>query len=60
MKFPLRISKPRCFDNYVIYLHDADEKYIGYLMCPSKEDAIQLGDVLKKWSDAQTLNKNPE
>jgi hypothetical protein len=60
MKFPLRISEPKNYDNSVVYIHDSDNVYIGYLMCPEKEDAIQLGDVLKQWSIIQALDKKPE
>lgn len=57
MKFPLKVSEPKCFDNYVIYLRDANKEYIGYLMCPSKEDAVLLAEVLKEWSEKQDLTK---
>jgi L-rhamnose mutarotase len=57
MEFPLIVSEPKCFDNYVIYLRDANKEYIGYLMCPSKKDAMQLADVLKKWSETQIPDK---
>lgn len=53
MKFPLWISEPKNFDNSVVYIHDADNVYIGYIMCPKKEDAIRISDVLKEWSESQ-------
>ena len=53
MKFPLKIGKPLNFDNFVIYIHDANNEYIGYIMCPQKEDVVCLADVLKEWSKSE-------
>jgi hypothetical protein len=60
MKFPLWISEPKNYDNSVVYIHDADNVYIGYFMCPEKADAIKISEVLKKWSTEQALDKQPE
>lgn len=53
MNHPLKISEPFNFDNYVIYIHDACNDYVGYLMCPNKEDILELSKVLMEYTERE-------